>query len=226
MSERDLPSRVDSERSIPSSKSVPALHHISQGAGENGRSSHDVFNPGYSRTSSNNSINNGVQNGIQHPPIQQQNVRSRSTHNLTNQQDAGFYQNLSVYRNKMPSPQQLGDRTSALRSSQNSLHSTNTQRPSSAYYAPQSVANQGRPATNLHQSIPNLKSPASIHRLHQDDNRSGSYPSVNAPHYPQHQNYQVQSPHYPPPGGHPMSPQYGNQRPEASGIIPQLSTNR
>lgn len=28
MSERDLPSRVDSERSIPSSKSVPALHQI------------------------------------------------------------------------------------------------------------------------------------------------------------------------------------------------------
>lgn len=108
MSERDLPSRVDSERSIPSSKSVPALHHISPG-GENGRNAHDVFNPGYSRTSSNNSINNGVQNGQQ--PMAQQGMRSRSTHNLTQQQqDAGFYQNLSVYRNKMPSPQHLGDR--------------------------------------------------------------------------------------------------------------------
>lgn len=107
MSERDLPSRVDSERSIPSSKSVPALHHISQGGVENSRNAHDVFNPGYSRTSSNNSINNAVQNGVQ--PMAQQGLRSRSTHNL-NQQDAGFYQNLSVYRNKMPSPQHLGDR--------------------------------------------------------------------------------------------------------------------
>lgn len=106
MSERDLPSRVDSERSIPSSKSVPALHHISPGQ-ENGRNTHDVFNPGYSRTSSNNSINNAVQNGNQ--PMAQQGLRSRSTHNL-NQQDSGFYQNLSVYRNKMPSPQHLGDR--------------------------------------------------------------------------------------------------------------------
>lgn len=230
MSERDLPSRVDSERSIPSSKSVPALHHISQGAGENGRSSHDVFNPGYSRTSSNNSINNGVQNGMQQQPTQQ-GLRSRSTHNL-NQQDAGFYQNLSVYRNKMPSPQQLGDRSSALRSSQNSLHSTNTQRPSSAYYPP-SVTAQARPS-NLHQSIPNLKSPPSVHRLHQEDSRSGSFPTVNStgrpderqPHYPSHQNYQVQSvprlqnedmkySHYPG-GAHPMSPSYGNpnQRPD------------
>lgn len=110
MSERDLPSRVDAERTIPSSKSVPALHHISPGS-EQPRGSHDVFNPGYSRTSSNNSINTnsvapGNQNGV---PNNQNNLRSRSTHNL-NQQDAGFYQNLSVYRNKMPSPQQLGDR--------------------------------------------------------------------------------------------------------------------
>lgn len=108
MSERDLPSRVDAERTIPSSKSVPALHHISPGA-EQPRNAHDVFNPGYSRTSSNNSINTnsvaaGPQNGTNSTAI-----RSRSTHNL-NQQDAGFYQNLSVYRNKIPSPQQLGDR--------------------------------------------------------------------------------------------------------------------
>lgn len=126
MSERDLPSKVDSERTIPSSKSVPALHHISPGS-DGQRNTHDVFNPGYSRTSSNNSINtNGampmtsssstsavqqqqLQNG---PPINQnsQNIRSRSTHNLNQQQDSGFYQNLSVYRNKMPSPQHLGDR--------------------------------------------------------------------------------------------------------------------
>lgn len=224
MSERDLPSRVDSERSIPSSKSVPALHNITQGPSENGRTSHDVFNPGYSRTSSNNSINNGVQNGMQQPV--QQNLRSRSTHNLSNQQDAGFYQNLSVYRNKMPSPQQLGDRSSALRSSQNSLHSTNTQRPSSAYY-PNSVANQVR--TNLHQSIPNLKSPPSVHRLHQEESRSGSFPTVNStgriderpPHYPPHQGYQGNGPRsqedmkYPqhfPAGAHPMGSAYGNQR--------------
>lgn len=129
MSERDLPSKVDSERTIPSSKSVPALHHISPGS-DGQRNAHDVFNPGYSRTSSNNSINtNGampaasttiqqqqqqqqqqqLQNG---PPINQNNpnMRSRSTHNLNQQQDSGFYQNLSVYRNKMPSPQHLGDR--------------------------------------------------------------------------------------------------------------------
>lgn len=110
MSERDLPSRVDAERSIPSSKSVPALHHISPGS-EQSRNPHELFNPGYSRTSSSNSINTnsanvGPTNGVVN---QGNNLRSRSTHNLL-QQDAGFYQNLSVYRNKMPSPQQLGDR--------------------------------------------------------------------------------------------------------------------
>ncbi|KAI4465248.1 afadin [Holotrichia oblita] len=162
MSERDLPSRVDSERTIPSSKSVPALHHISPASDQPRTGSHDVFNPGYSRTSSNNSINTNsatptVQNGA---ITNQNNLRSRSTHNL-HQQDAGFYQNLSIYRNKMPSPQQLGDRTSALRSSQNSLQSnvTNSQRPMSAHYhnPPPTSATTGR--LPLHQSIPNLKSP-------------------------------------------------------------------
>lgn len=119
MSERDLPSRVDAERggAIPSSKSVPALHHISPGTEHpprNAGGSHDVFNPGYSRTSSSNSINtNGAIPAPQNGPVNSQNttaaLRSRSTHNL-HQQDGGFYQNLSVYRNKMPSPQQLGDR--------------------------------------------------------------------------------------------------------------------
>lgn len=109
-------------------------------------------------------------------------------------------------------------RTSVLRSSQNSLHSMNTQRPSSAYY-PQSVGNPARP-TNLHQSIPNLKSPPSVHRLHNEDNRSGSYPSVNSrneerpPHYPPNyqgqriQNEEIKHQHYPS-SPHVMSPQYG-----------------
>ncbi|XP_056630189.1 afadin isoform X2 [Diorhabda sublineata] len=172
MSERDLPSRVDSERSIPSSKSVPALHQIhspivndQQSTRSNPAPTGDV----YSRTSSNNSINN--QNGSS--------IRSRSTHNL-HQQDGGFYQNLSVYRNKIPSPQQLGDRTSALRSSQNSLHSSiaNSQRPSSAYYPPSSSVNNPRP-NNLHQSIPNLKNPPNIYRLqNEESSRTGSYPNV------------------------------------------------
>lgn len=138
MSERDLPSRVDAERAqIPSSKSVPSLHHISPAALPDHHQQHhlqqqqhhlsraaghhDVFNPGYSRTSSSNSINtNGVnvqsQNGPTNTPsVAASALRSRSTHNLhqpQQQQDGGFYQNLSVYRNKMPSPQQqqLGDR--------------------------------------------------------------------------------------------------------------------
>ncbi|XP_049822750.1 afadin isoform X1 [Aethina tumida] len=185
MSERDLPSRVDAERTIPSSKSVPALHHISPNSEQQPRANnHEAFNAGYSRTSSNNSINtNGapppgsMQNGGA-PPVVSANMRSRSTHNL-HQQDGGFYQNLSVYRNKIPSPQHLGDRTSALRSSQNSLQSSvaNSQRPSSAYYPPPVAPNASR--SNLHQSIPNLKSPPATHRLHNDDARSGSYPSVN-----------------------------------------------
>lgn len=109
MSERDLPSRVDAERTIPASKSVPALHHISPNS-EQPRGVHDVFNPGYSRTSSNNSINTNCATAApQNGTGQAAGMRSRSTHNLL-QQDAGFYQNLSVYRNKMPSPQQLGDR--------------------------------------------------------------------------------------------------------------------
>lgn len=109
MSERDLPSKVDSERTIPSSKSVPALHHISPNS-EQPRNPHDVFNPGYSRTSSNNSINtNSVVTGPSNNGGNSASLRSRSTHNL-HQQDGGFYQNLSVYRNKIPSPQHLGDR--------------------------------------------------------------------------------------------------------------------
>ncbi|KAJ8917520.1 hypothetical protein NQ315_005569 [Exocentrus adspersus] len=197
MSERDLPSRVDSERTIPSSKSVPALHQIHSPNSEQPRTNHEAFNPSYSRTSSNNSINNN--NSSNNPPQNTHNgpisnpagLRSRSTHNLL-QQDGGFYQNLSIYRNKIPSPQHLGDRTSALRSSQNSLHSSvaNTQRPSSAYYPPHAAATNPRP-NNLHQSIPNLKSPLSTNRLNSDDGRAGSYPSVNHQQYPQHygQNY-------------------------------------
>lgn len=107
MSERDLPSKVDSERTIPSSKSVPTLHHISPNS-EQSRPIHDVFNPGYSRTSSNNSINtNSVAQITQNTTFNSSALRSRSTHNLL-QQDNGFYQNLSIYRNKMPN--QLGDR--------------------------------------------------------------------------------------------------------------------
>jgi len=83
-------------------------------------------------------------------------------------------------------------RTSALRSSQNSLQSSitsppNSQRPSSAYYPQnQPQPNFGRP--NLHQSIPNLKSPPSMQRLHQEDNSriSGSYPNVGGPPQPQY----------------------------------------
>ncbi|KAK5646541.1 hypothetical protein RI129_005005 [Pyrocoelia pectoralis] len=205
MSERDLPSRVDAERTIPSSKSVPALHHISPNS-EQPRSggTHDMFNPGYSRTSSNNSINTNStpttsQNGV---VPNQANLRSRSTHNL-NQQDIGFYQNLSVYRNKMPSPQQLGERSSALRSSQNSLQSslTSSQRPSSAYYPQNAYPPPSSKGTNLNQSIPNLKS-SSVHRVHTEDTRSGSFPLVNQhgghnQQYIHHnQNYGGQGPNY------------------------------
>lgn len=117
MSERDLPSRVDSERSIPSSKSVPALHQIhSPGAVDQQPTRPNPAAVGdiYSRTSSNNSINNHLNNNGQAmmnggPVGVNQALRSRSTHNL-HQQDGGFYQNLSIYRNKIPSPQQLGDR--------------------------------------------------------------------------------------------------------------------
>ncbi|CAH1117411.1 unnamed protein product [Phaedon cochleariae] len=210
MSERDLPSKVDQERTIPSSKSVPALHQIHALSAAD-HAPHNFHAPSVvdpaphnfhapsgadpaphpyaSRTSSSNSINNNgnapaLPNGAG-GAYQTVNagLRSRSTHNL-HQQDGGFYQNLSVYRNKVPSPQHLGDRTSALRSSQNSLHSSvaNSQRPSSAYYPPPASANQRPPNNNLHQSIPNLKSPPSTHRLPNDhehsNGRSGSYPNV------------------------------------------------
>lgn len=214
MSERDLPSRVDQERTIPSSKSVPALHHISPNSEQPRSTSHDVFNPGYSRTSSNNSINTNTavpsasqpNNGpLQNPAS----LRSRSTHNLhqqqQNQQDMGFYQNLSVYRNKIPSPQHLGDRSSTLRSSQNSLQSSvNSQRPSSAYYPPTMQSAPSR--SNLHQSIPNLKSPPSTHRLHNEDNRSGSYPAINSQ---QQQPQQIYGPNYNTPNGT-NNTNYGN----------------
>ncbi|XP_025829526.1 afadin isoform X5 [Agrilus planipennis] len=232
MSERDLPSRVDSERSIPSSKSVPALHHISPGAEQPSRvggGAHDVFNPGYSRTSSNNSINTNsavVGSGggggsapqvISSNPVNNpvNNLRSRSTHNL--HQDSGFYQNLSVYRNNIPNPQQLGDRTSALRSSQNSLQSTvqnNPQRPVSAYY-PQASVQSPAIRSNLHQSIPNLKSPPTTQRLQNDDSRSGSFPSVN-------QQYPLTFNHKPP-----VNSSYGSPNNTSGyGVSPQGQYNR
>ncbi|XP_076271114.1 adherens junction formation factor afadin isoform X9 [Rhynchophorus ferrugineus] len=212
MSERDLPSRVDSERSIPSSKSVPALHQIHSPNQDpprtpGGQTSNFLVD---GRTSSNNSINtNNLHGGVQNGPAA---LRSRSTHNL-NQQDAGFYQNLSVYRNKMPSPQQLGDRTSALRSSQNSLQSSitsppNSQRPSSAYYPTNQTPNFNRP--NLHQSIPNLKSPPSMQRLQQGEESgrlSGSYPNMGG----QGQQYYGQHPAYTP-GQQPPYQRQGNQQ--------------
>lgn len=67
-------------------------------------------------------------------------------------------------------------RTSALRSSQNSLHSSvmsSSQRPSSAYYPPPTSGTNPRP-NNLHQSIPNLKSPTSTHRLANEEGMGGS----------------------------------------------------
>lgn len=95
-------------------------------------------------------------------------------------------------------------RTSALRSSQNSLQSnvTTTQRPSSAYYPPP-AAQSSRP--NLHQSIPNLKTAPSTQRIHAEDARSGSFPSVNQfpPNYPQNQ--------YGGPNISPNQQQYQNQ---------------
>ncbi|XP_060518746.1 uncharacterized protein LOC132697342 isoform X2 [Cylas formicarius] len=201
MSERDLPSRVDSERTIPSSKSVPALHQIHNPTEQSRTNQSAAFNDGYSRTSSNNSINaNNVPNSQNGPVANPTTLRSRSTHNLS-QQDGGFYQNLSIYRNKEPAPQHLGDRASILRSSQNSLQSSqaNNQRPSSAYYPPSAAPSIGRP--NLHQSIPNLKSPPSTQRLHFDPmSNAQQYPPNYNPNYTnqQHQ-YLRQTQNYPSP---------------------------
>lgn len=115
MSERDLPSRIDSEQRsvIPSSKSVPALHqihsptstdHPAATSSSSNRPTGPEAYPGGARTLSNTNIERNGQ------PLVTALRSSRSTHNLHQQQDAGFYQNLSVYRNKVPSPQQLGDR--------------------------------------------------------------------------------------------------------------------
>jgi len=100
MSERDLPLKVEMEpnsnighitNTVKSSKSVPALHeHMKQ---------HEVFNPGYSRTSSNNSI--PAMPGLKGKAIQGQPQVMQPTSNDQN----NFYQNLSVYRNTG-----LGDR--------------------------------------------------------------------------------------------------------------------
>nr|CAH7751362.1 unnamed protein product [Callosobruchus chinensis] len=192
MSERDLPSKVDQERAIPASKSVPALHQIHAGGGGTGAggdpSRPPLYQPpapeAYGRPTAGSAAHLAQNGGAP-------GLRSRSTHNLhqqqQQQQDGGFYQNLSIYRNKVPSPQHLGDRTSVLRSSQNSLHSSVAnsaqQRPASAYYPPAPATAISRPpgvANHLHQSIPNLKSPPSTHRLHGDEQvgRTGSYPNV------------------------------------------------
>ncbi|XP_026465640.1 afadin isoform X3 [Ctenocephalides felis] len=128
MSERDLPSRVSAEGSVksilPSSKSVPALHH--------GGSS------------------------MQEMSVQSANLKSHSTHNLTQnttpQQDQGFYQNLSVYRGNSSQPNL--DRGSGLRSPQNMVQQNvhQSSRPASAYFPNQSqvpIQTSNQPVSNL-----------------------------------------------------------------------------
>ncbi|XP_014251029.1 afadin isoform X2 [Cimex lectularius] len=111
MSERDLPSRVLSEQQtqpargqlpphppqMHSSKSVPSLntgnHELERplvnmnqtiiGNSTMPRPNHEVFNPGYSRTSSTNSIPQKSFEGQPHP--NQHQVRSRSNQNLAEQ---------------------------------------------------------------------------------------------------------------------------------------------
>lgn len=102
----------------------------------------------------------------------------------------------------------------------------NTQRPSSAYYPPTVGSNQ-RP-TNLHQSIPNLKSPPSVHRLHQEDSRSGSFPSVNSraddrpPQYPPNYQQEIKHQQYPS-SPHVVSPQYQQNY---QGYSPHMPNNQ
>uniref|UniRef100_A0A023F3L1 Putative actin filament-binding protein afadin n=3 Tax=Triatoma infestans TaxID=30076 RepID=A0A023F3L1_TRIIF len=109
MSERDLPSRVHSEQQnqpgrgqlpphapqMHSSKSVPSLntgnHDLERpmmnmnqtviGNSTMPRPNHEVFNPGYSRTSSTNSIPQKSYEG--QPPHNAHQIRSRSSQNLT-----------------------------------------------------------------------------------------------------------------------------------------------
>uniref|UniRef100_A0A0K8TDQ8 Afadin n=2 Tax=Lygus hesperus TaxID=30085 RepID=A0A0K8TDQ8_LYGHE len=111
MSERDLPSRVLSEQQnqpgrgqLPphtpqmiSSKSVPSLntgsHELERpimnmnqtviGNSTMPRPNHEVFNPGYSRTSSTNSIPQKSYDGPPH--LNQHQIRSRSSQNLADQ---------------------------------------------------------------------------------------------------------------------------------------------
>ncbi|KAJ8958851.1 hypothetical protein NQ318_019615 [Aromia moschata] len=184
MSERDLPSRVDSERTIPSSKSVPALHQIHSANAEQPRPNHEALGAGYSRTSSNNSINNNnpMQNAQNGPVANAAGLRSRSTHNL-HQQDGGFYQNLSIYRNKIPSPQHLGDRNDellpcvVLRT-----HCTPRWRIPSGRPRPTIPRTPPRPIrgrTTCTSPFRISRAPPSSHRLHGDDSRAGSFPSVN-----------------------------------------------
>lgn len=227
MSERDIPSRFTDghghpggmvERStIAASKSVPALHQVvdsndppnvpqrvisntlASGPVQNLlKNHHENFNPAYSRTSSSNSINTTNSQPL-HPNTMAP-PKSKSIHNLVSPnagQDQGFYQNLSVYRNKPSEPLTLGDRASALRSSQSSLHSNNplspnninnNQRPASAYYSNSPLANNHpvaqRPnqlllTSHHHQSIPNLKTTQSPSMMM---NHQNNYPQTHDQH--------------------------------------------
>ena len=78
--------------------------------GDNQSVASNTYNPGYSRTSSNNSINTaaGAQNGVLPNLVK---TTSRSAYNLNQQatqqnpiQDNGFYQNVATVRNQLPSP--------------------------------------------------------------------------------------------------------------------------
>ncbi|KAJ9573633.1 hypothetical protein L9F63_008974, partial [Diploptera punctata] len=247
MSERDLPLRIlneqnhttDPRRNLPShtpiqsSKSVPSLHSANNdlmhgtptsGIGPNSPTSnkqHEVFNPGYSRTSSTNSIpqsqpapNTGIRSNVKFYIRQPSNPNLHPTH----PDGERFYQNLSIYRNHevhngYPNrgklqPQEDRNMThqqKTLRGSQSSLHRPpeglqpgTRDRPSSAYIpqkdqygSPQQMQNMA-PRSQSTRDI--MRQEAKLQEMQEEIRRREIRGGVISP-----QNYPVQPPGQPRP---------------------------
>ncbi|PSN54552.1 hypothetical protein C0J52_07115, partial [Blattella germanica] len=197
MSERDLPSRLLSEQNhngdsrrnlaphapIQSSKSVPSLNSgnndlvhgpTSPNSGPNstpGTKQHEVFNPGYSRTSSTNSIPQKTTYEAQAPPAGGAGLRSKSSQNLNDPRSP----------NSALPPTGLGSRQSSNPSLHHSPHPQSAIHPHHMNQHPHPAhLNPQHPSQNQHPP------PHMNHHPQQSMHQTQMHPAQNHPAHNQH----------------------------------------
>uniref|UniRef100_A0A8D8LPY9 Afadin n=2 Tax=Cacopsylla melanoneura TaxID=428564 RepID=A0A8D8LPY9_9HEMI len=197
MSERDLPSRVLTEQQnsqpnrnphpqIQSSKSVPSLHNVNDGLSASSpmstRIHHEVFNPGYSRTSSTSSI-----------PQTQQSIRSRSSQNLLENLNPSIPGHHPNHPPPGVNPHPVVSRQASTPSlPQSSPYPNDPER----FYQNLSVyRNQ-----EIHRAQQDIQRPPMGGELHNGYPDSAKSPTPTQPQHPLHKGYSSQVLNRPPPG--------------------------